>query len=269
MGEWRKIMKLSISNIAWNEKFDEQIYELMQSLSYKYLEIAPTRVFPQNPYDDLQNAGNWSNSILDNYGIAISSMQSIWFGRNENIFNSEDDRKILIEYTKKAVDFAETIGCKNLVFGCPKNRALPNGIDSSIALEFFKTIGDYAYEHNTVIGLEANPAIYNTNYINTTSSAVKLINDVNSNGFKLNLDIGTMIANNEDVDIIENNVDLINHVHISEPYLEPIQQHMLHKRIAEILSGNKYAGCVSIEMKNGLTVPEISEIMKYVRGIFS
>ena len=269
MGEWRKIMKLSISNIAWNEKFDEQIYELMQSLSYQYLEIAPTRIFPKNPYDDLLNAGNWSKSILGNYGIYISSMQLIWFGRNENIFNSEDDRKILIEYTKKAVDFAETIGCKNLVFGCPKNRALPDGVDSSVALEFFKIIGDYAYEHNTVIALEANPAIYNTNYINTTSSAIKLINDIKSRGFKLNLDIGTMIANNEDIDIIENNVDLINHVHISEPYLEAIQQRSLHKLIAKILFVNKYDRCISIEMKKGSTISELAEIMKYVREIFN
>ena len=262
-------MKLSISNIAWDAKFDQQMYELMEALSYQYLEIAPTRIFSKNPYNNIQNARKWSKSILSKYGLGVSSMQSIWFGRSENIFKSEDERKILIDYTKKAVEFAETIGCKNLVFGCPKNRALPNGIDSSIALEFFKIIGDYAYEHNTVIGLEANPAIYNTNYINTTSSAVKLINDVNSNGLKLNLDIGTMIANNEDVDIIKNNVNLINHVHISEPYLEPIQQHLLHKRIAEILFGNKYAGCVSIEMKKGLAVPEISEIMNYVREIFS
>lgn len=261
-------MKLSISNIAWDKELDEQMYELMQSLSYQYLEIAPTRLFSENPYSEMQAAKNCTKSIFDKYGIFVSSMQSIWFGRNENIFNSEDDRKILIEYTKKAVDFAETIGCKNLVFGCPKNRALPDGVDSSVALEFFKIIGDYAYEHNTVIALEANPAIYNTNYINTTSSAIKLINDIKSKGFKLNLDIGTMIANNENIDVIENNVNLINHVHISEPYLEPIQQRFLHKLIAKILFANKYDRCISIEMKKGSTVSELTEIMKYVREIF-
>lgn len=261
-------MNLSISNIAWDGDVDKQIYELMGLLSYNYLEIAPTRIFPENPYNRLKEAVHWSKNIFDNYGLSVSSMQSIWYGRNENIFNSDYDRDILIEYTKNAIDFAESIGCRNLVFGCPKNRILPDDIDANIAIPFFKTIGDYAYEHNTVIGLEANPTIYNTNYINSTASAIKLINIVQSPGFKLNLDIGTMIANNEDVTVIEKNVDLINHVHISEPYLEKIQNRTLHNDIASILLKDNYDKCVSIEMKKGCSVLKLTEIMKYVKSLF-
>ena len=216
-------MKLSISNIAWEQNVDEQMYKLMQVLSYNYLEIAPTRIFPESPYSRIEEAKHWVQNIITNYRLSVCSMQSIWFGRTENLFNSDNERKILIEYTKKAICFAESMGCRNLVFGCPKNRTIADNIDVNIAIPFFRILGDYAYEHKTVIGLEANPTIYNTNYINTTASAIELINLVKSPGFKLNLDIGTMIANNEDIKIIENNVDLINHVHISEPYLEKIQ----------------------------------------------
>lgn len=261
-------MRLSISNIAWEQNLDEQMYELMQLLSYNYLEIAPTRIFPENPYDKITEAGHWAQNLIANYGITVSSMQSIWFGRSENIFKSEHDRQILIDYTKKAIEFAESINCQNLVFGCPKNRILPDNIDADIAIPFLKIIGDYAYEHNTIIGLEANPTIYNTNYINNTSSAIKLISLVKSSGFKLNLDIGTMIANNEDIELIENNVNLINHVHISEPYLEKIQNRILHNNIAALLSKNNYNGCVSIEMKKGCSVSELIEIMKYVKSLF-
>ena len=63
--------------------------------------------------------------------------------------------------------------------------------------------------------------------------------------------------------------DLINHVHISEPYLEAIQQRSLHKLIAKILFVNKYDRCISIEMKKGSTISELAEIMKYVREIFN
>ena len=38
-------------------------------------------------------------------------MQSIWFGRQERLFGSEEEREILIDYTKKAVDFAVAIQC--------------------------------------------------------------------------------------------------------------------------------------------------------------
>lgn len=261
-------MRLSISNIAWEQNVDEQMYELMQLLSYNYLEIAPTRIFPEAPYSRIAEAENWAQKLIANYGLLVSSMQSIWFGRTENIFNSNYERQILIDYTKKAIKFAESINCKNLVFGCPKNRILPDTIDANIVIPFFKIIGDYAYEHNTVIGLEANPTIYNTNYINSTLSAIELIKLVKSPGFKLNLDIGTMIANNEDVKVIENNVDLINHVHISEPYLGKIQNRPIHNDIASLLSKNNYNKCISIEMKKGCTVPELAEIMKYVKKLF-
>ena len=70
-----------------------------------------------------------------------------------------------------------------------------------------------------MIGMEANPTIYNTNYINDTRSAIELIQKVDSAGFKLNLDVGTMIYNQESVDDIVGSVRLINHVHISEPGL--------------------------------------------------
>lgn len=261
-------MKLSVSNIAWEQDIDEHMYELMQLLSYNYLEIAPTRIFPEVPYNRIADAGHWAQNLFTNYGLSVSSMQSIWFGRTENIFNSDHERQILIDYTKKAIKFAERINCKNLVFGCPQNRILPDSIDANIAIPFFKKIGDYAYKHNTVISLEANPTIYNTNYINNTSSAIELIKLVKSPGFKLNLDIGTMIANNEDIKVIENNVDLINHVHISEPYLEKIQKRKLHNMIAALLLENNYNRCVSIEMKKGCSVSELTKIMKYVKSLF-
>ena len=60
-------MKLSISNIAWEQDVDEQMYKLMQVLSYNYLEIAPTRIFPENPYNRLKEAVHWSKNIFDNY----------------------------------------------------------------------------------------------------------------------------------------------------------------------------------------------------------
>lgn len=262
-------MKLSISNIAWNESKDLEIYNLMREHSYGYLEIAPTRIFPIEPYNNIELAAGWAKNLLNKYNLKISSMQSIWYGRTENIFCSERERNMLIEYTKKAIDFAEAIGCKNLVFGCPKNRKFSENTNTDIAMPFFEAIGNYAYEHNTVIGLEANPKIYDTNYINTTDEAIKLIKQVNSPGFKLNLDIGTIIANNEEIEILEENMNLINHVHISEPYLEPIKNRTLHKYIAEMLKHNNYNGCISIEMKNGLTVLEISKIMEYVKNLFS
>lgn len=47
--------------------------------------------------------------------------------------------------------------------------------------------------------------MYNTNYINDTKAAIELIKRVDSKGFRWNLDMGTMIANEEDPGILEGN----------------------------------------------------------------
>lgn len=262
-------MKLSISNIAWGTEYDLDVYRLMEQYSFNGLEIAPTRIFPQTPYEKLKEARKWSTFLRNTYGFEIPSMQSIWYGRKENIFTSMRERDVLLDYTIQAVDFAAVIGCRNLVFGCPRNRNLPEGANADTAVEFFKELGDYAYEKGTVIGLEANPPIYNTNYINDTKSALALIKQVASKGFKLNLDVGTMIQNQESILDLKNNVYLINHVHISEPGLRPIRENNLHYELKELLCKEQYVGFVSIEVGKTDNISIIQEQIKYVKEVFS
>ena len=257
-------MKLSISNIAWTKENDAEIYELMQKKNFVGLEIAPTRIFPENPYAELEKAVQWKKKL----NFEIPSMQSIWYGKTEKIFGTQNEREILLDYTEKAINFAEVIGCKNLVFGCPKNRYLPENADKTIGTDFFKKLAEYALKHNTVIGMEANPAIYNTNYINTTQDALNLISEVNSAGFKLNLDVGTIIENSESVEILRGKVHLINHVHISEPFLKPIQERNIHVELAKLLQEEKYKNFISIEMAKVEDLNILKQAMEYVKGVF-
>ena len=261
-------MKLAISNIAWDAEHDSEAYGLMKQYGYEGLEIAPTRIFPENPYGRLAEAETWSNALRQKYGLAVPSMQSIWFGRQEKLFGSEEERGILADYTKRAIDFAAAIGCGNLVFGCPRNRSCPDGADMDAAVEFFQTIGAYAASQGTVIGMEANPPIYNTNYINDTMSALELIRQVDSEGFRLNLDVGTMIENGEDTAELAGQVKYINHVHISEPGLKPIQHRELHKELKEILSEESYGGFVSIEMGKTEDTSVIEHTLAYIAEIY-
>lgn len=260
-------MKKSISNIAWKQEYDEEMYQLLRDIGYEGIEIAPTRIFQSNPYERLDEAKQWKEEVTKKYDLEISSMQSIWYGRTENLFNSEEEYNTLIEYTKKAVDFASVIQCNNLVFGCPKNRSVGQGQNTECAVPFFKEIGDYAYSKGTVIGMEANPTIYNTNYINTTKEALDLIHRVDSKGFKLNLDFGTIIQNNESVDILSGDIDKINHIHISEPNLQMIKKRESHQKLAALLK-DYYRGFVSIEMGTQDDIESIKKVMLYVKEIF-
>lgn len=261
-------MNLSISNIGWSEADDKYMYGMIHECGFHGLEIAPTRVFPQGPYDRLGEAYRWKEKLEAGYGFSVPSMQSIWYGRSEKIFGSIEERSTLIDYTKRAVDFAETIRCETLVFGCPRNRSIPDDGDMDIAVRFFRELGDYAYEHHTVIAMEATPPIYNTNFLNTTKEAMEFIKKVDSKGFLLNLDTGTMIENDESISVFNGNEHLIRHVHISEPGLKLVQKRKLHRELADMLRSMCYQRFVSIEIGRQDDIGLLVDVMKYVKGIF-
>ncbi len=261
-------MKLAVSNIAWEENLDEIIFDKMEQHGFQSLEIAPTRILPKSPYDHLEKAVAFQKKLQQDYGFSICSMQSIWFGRTESLFGSELEREALLSYTKKAIDFSSAIRCKNLVFGCPKNRCIPPKVDIKIAISFFREIAAYAKNKECVIGIEPNPPIYNTNFINTTSEALNLIKKVDSPNFLLNLDLGAMIENGESIESLRDVVPLISHVHISEPFLKTIQPRPLHKGLKHILESNGYLGCVSIEMGKSEGIEQLIKTIEYVAATF-
>ena len=248
-------MKLAISNIAWETGEDEQVYALMRKYGYSGLEIAPTRFFERDPYEDLDAVRAWRGGFAKKEGFEIPSMQSIWYGRSEKLFADETQRQVLLDYTRKAVDFAKAALCTNLVFGSPRNRILPDPLDQGLrrqGIDFFRAIGNYACAQETTVGMEANPAIYNTNYINTTQESFDLVGEVGSDGFRLNLDVGTMLENGERVEVLEGSAAAVSHVHISEPFLKPVvmdrDRRLFHGELAAFLRENGYQGYVSVEM---------------------
>lgn len=260
-------MKLSISNIAWDKSKDEVMYQYLADSGFDGIEIAPTRLVNENPYDNIEKSVEIARQMKEKYKLAVSSMQSIWFGRSESIFGTEDERERLITYTKKAVRYAESIGCRNLVFGCPKNRNMDDASKYGIAVDFFRGLGEYAGNHGVVIALEPNPVIYNTNFMNKTEDAIRFVKEINSKGLQINMDLGTVIWNNEDISEILEDINLIHHIHISEPNLVQIEERELHTKLKELLAVKGYDRYVSIEMKNYNDIDIVKQTINYVNGV--
>ena len=257
-------INLAISNIAWNKEDNKKVYEFLKKNNINYLEIAPTKIVEDKPYDNLEVAKNEIKKLKNEYGIDICSMQSIWFGRVENIFESKENFNSLIDYTKKAIDFAHTINCNNLVFGCPKNRNITNyEKDYPKALKFFKSVGEYALEKGVVIAIEPNPTIYNTNFLNYTKDAIEFVKEINLESIKVNYDFGTVIENDESLDILKDNLRYINHIHISEPNLLVIKKRAIHKKLINILKAANYKKVVSIEMKQ-TDIDNVFKTLNYI-----
>ncbi|MDO4566537.1 MAG: sugar phosphate isomerase/epimerase [Oscillospiraceae bacterium] len=241
-------MKLGFSNIGWPSEADEAMYRELAARGFKGLEIAPTRFVGEEPYKKPGEARDKARRLKEEYGLEVCSMQSIWFKRTERICASKSERASLIEYTKKAVYFALAAGCKNLVFGCPKNRSIEKEGDEELLFGFFKTVCSYAAENGVKIALEANPPIYNTNFLNDTPSACAFARKLGA-GTSVNLDFGTIIENGEDIETLRNETELFSHVHISEPSLAPIERRDGHRALAALLKETGYSSFVSIEMR--------------------
>lgn len=264
---------LAVSNIAWSQEHDRQMYHVMAELGYEGLEIAPGRIMGKKPYKETEAARKWAEELRQEYHLVIPSMQSIWYGREENLFRSAEEREILLQYSEAAMRFAEAVSCRNLVFGCPRNRNIERLIEISeenvqtIAFEFFEKLGIAAKANRVVVGMEANPVIYHTNFLNTTEETVAWIRRCKAPGLGLNLDLGAMFYNGESVERIREWLPLVSHVHISEAGLLPIQKRPEHRRLFEILYEEHYPYFVSIEMGCCEEIGTVVEVMKYIREV--
>ena len=267
-------MRLAISNIAWAKEYDDQMYAYLQKIGFSGVEIAPTRIFDMPPYEKKEAARKWAEEIQEKFGLAVPSIQSIWFQRSENMFQSVAERNALLAYTKEAIDFAKALGSHNLVFGCPRNRNRNDDCLISVteceavAEDFFRELGEYALANQTVLALEPNPPIYNTNFMNCTAEAFAMAKRVGSAGCKVNIDFGTILTNEESLDVLENNMDYVNHIHISEPGLNRIEKRELHKELSHMIKEADYAGYVSVEMKNQEDIVAVQEVCAYVAEVF-
>lgn len=242
-------MKLAISNIAWPAANDSEMLEFLSTRGYAGLEIAPTRIFPVDPYSQRDAAAKFARDLQANYGMRIASMQSIWFGRSEKIFASPSERGILTSYSHQAVDFAAAVACPTLVFGNPGNRNLPEGTDWRREICFFRDLAAYAHSRGCVFAMEANPIVYDTNFLNHTRDAFAFSQELGEAGFQVTVDFGTILQNSEAVSELRGFVPFIRHVHVSEPFLAPVQRRACHGELLRMLMDEGYDGYISIEMK--------------------
>lgn len=259
--------KLAASNIGWAAADDERVYTLLRSLGYTGLEIAPTRIFPERPYENPAAAAAFAGTLQKQYGFCIPSMQSIWYGQTGSIFDPAA-ADALAAYTEQAFVFAAACGCKSLVFGCPRNRAVPEGHVPEEAEPFFVRLAEAAARQGVRLALEANPPIYNTNYLNTTAEAFALVKKLARPGLAVNLDLGTVIHNGETLENFAEALPLVSHIHISEPGLVPIQPRPLHRQLARLIREHGYTGFVSVEMGRA-DYETVRRSLTYVAEVFS
>lgn len=262
-------MKLGISNLSFDIAESNKVYSLMKKYNFTGLELAPTKIFGNNPYSiDNELLLNFKTSIKKE-NFEIISMQSLLYGQNNlEVFNLKTQQKLL-DYLFASMDFAKKLNCPVLVFGSPKNRIYTRDSYIEDALSFFTTIGDYALANNTKFCIEVNPKEYNTNFITSFNELLHFNKLINHPGLGLHIDLGSMILNKESFTTLERYVDNINHIHISLPYLNYITNTNISNftKLNYIL--REYKNYISIEMKEATSLNIIENSLSLVSNLFN
>lgn len=268
-------MKFSVSNIAWPTSKRSEAYALLKSYGIRGLEIAPALFLHEssNPFAPSPEQIAVACDLAQDAGLELVSMQSLLFGVSDAaLFEDVAALDRFCAGMHSAIALAQRLNIPNLVFGSPLQRNIPSsfspGQAESRALTIFRRLGDEALAAGTKLGMEFNPQIYGTNFLNTGDEALSFVQKVDHPAISLILDIGAMHING-DFDQIEEFAgkasSKISHVHLSEPRLAPAPADSLQAaRVISALLDVGYDGWFSIEMKK---TPEnsLQELEKSIR----
>lgn len=251
---------LAMSNIAWAPQARLSAYAAMAEAGFSGLEIAPGLLFhaSDDPFvPDTPEAREAIGEIAD-HGLELVSMQSLLFGvEGAALFGTPEARTAFVQGMERAIALAGRFGIPNLVFGSPAQRVVPMDMAMERAVaqaaEVFRELGDRAAQAGTRITIEANPAAYGTNFLNTLEEVIDFVGTVDHPAIAVILDLGAMHMNgafDTVPDALPSISSELGHVHVSEPELAPAPADP--ERLAPVLKAldtEGYANAVSIEMR--------------------
>lgn len=209
-----------------------------------YCEMAPTLLVRERDWAQV-------TTKLLQLTPSIYSFQSVTFGIPWNLFTNEQN---LLAHLHRVINIAIGANVKILVFGCPKTRWVPEGLAPEIAeqraLSFFRRLGDFSNE--IIICIENNSAQYGCNFLTTPQSVASFVRRVNHPNVQMMLDVGNAAMEGETQETICaflcENVDILHHVHASEPQMGPLQNKALHCGVATTLKAINYCKGITMEM---------------------
>jgi sugar phosphate isomerase/epimerase len=266
-------VKLAVSNIAWPAEADAQAFEALRAAGVDGIEVAPTRVWADWRFGD--EDARALRAALARHGLAIPSLQAIVFNRPDvALFADVDARRALIAHLKRVADLARVLGAGPMVFGAPRTRdrgELGAAEAFAQAVAVFREVGEYCAAAGVCLCIEPNPPDYGCNFVTDSREGARLVREVGSPGFRLHLDAAGMhLAGEDPAAAIEDNADVLEHVHASEPHLGPFNVLQVpHGAIARALASIGWRKWVSIEMRaTAHPLEDVATAVERVRDIY-
>lgn len=268
-------MNIAISNIAWAPEKTADVRAIMHRLGIKGVEVAPTMVWKEPLRVSTTELGRYRRDWAEE-GIEIVALQALLYGRPElTIFETRSQREKCFEHLRGMVELAACLGAGALVFGSPKNRrvgTLDTAQARTIAVDFFRRIGEVAERHDTRFCIEPNPAEYDCDFVRTAAEGCALVRDVAVPGFQLHLDAAALTLNGEDYEMAVGRCAADTaHFHVSEPFLGVVGTGATdHEQLAKAL---RRAGCkhwISIEQRSvgAEDLAAVEQALTYVSRVY-
>lgn len=251
-------MKLSISALAWSNEDQAKVLELINQYGIDSIEVARRK--------------GVNYKYLTTAGVPVCSMQSI-LNYNDNRLFGEDVELDLIELDLfGAIYAAKSLECRNLVFGSPASRTMPefrrsSEYDTKLAaiVRMFRNLADI-YKDIT-FSFEPVVARYGCEFINDFREAVKFVKKIDRRNVRVNLDLANVIETGVRVDEVIRDLKYVGHIHLSMPNLGKIEHNDDVKQILRFITNDERLSerlTVSIEAVD-LTIDELEESIKVLK----
>jgi sugar phosphate isomerase/epimerase len=251
-------MRLAFGNIAWSPDEDGAVAEQLRDNGFEGIEVAPTRLWPNWDGATPQAAAASARAIRE-AGFTTPSFQSLLFGRPDlQVFGSHRQQADLLAHLGMVAKLAAAMQAKVLVFGSPKNRdrgELTPAQAMQSAIPFFRQAGQLCAEVGVTLAIEANPVCYGCNFVTHWREAEELVRQCKHPGIGLHLDTAcTLLAGDDPVAAVSQVVDILVHVHASEPDLGAFSSPRTdHLAMGQALKAAAYGGWCSVEMRRTST----------------
>jgi sugar phosphate isomerase/epimerase len=199
-------------------------------------------------------------------GIEITGMQALLFGTTGlNLFANAEIQSDMLAHLDAVCRIGGGLGATRLVFGSPKNRdrsGLSDTQAETVAVEFFRRLGDNASAHGVRVCLEPNPPCYGANFMTTSAETAAIVSRIDHPAIRMQLDTGAMAINGETPEaVIASYATLIGHVHASEPNLVTLGDGGCdHHTVGRALNATLPHQIVTIEMLAAKQEPPLQAI---------
>ncbi|MHA2215543.1 MAG: sugar phosphate isomerase/epimerase family protein [Candidatus Hodarchaeales archaeon] len=239
-------MNLSLSNLCWDFE-NTEAYELLRSNDIKYIELSLLKIFEDWESIDRKKIISLREQLSD-YGLKVSSLQSIFFKKKINVFKNSQE---FLEHFKSIIEYSTELGCPYIVYGSPRTRVLSE-INEEKATDKFIEIFNHLSDVNKdiTIGIEPNPEYYNCYFLNTHQKIKSVVDILNCDNVVFHYDLACISLSGDDPHrIYLEELDKLQHVHISSKDLKSIQyDEQVFDFVSKIIQKNS---CIySLEMLN-------------------